>query len=150
MLSANSAWSCAPLWRLTSWKSGAWFEKQKTKPRPKRGARASRYGARTQSNMEHRNVKSSMISRIGYDVAEKLLDVTFRANRTYRYSAVPKEIADGLLAAKSHGIYFAENVRDKFKYVCLNPPPPKEPDQTKESKSIEKKKAAQGRKRQPI
>jgi len=106
--------------------------------------------------MEYRQVESSSVKVIGWDVASKTLEVTFTSGRTYRYDQVPSDVANGFLNAKSKGVYLAENIRDKYTYTCLNPPAPKEPKdaakpQEVQSKSVQRRKALQrGKKIQPI
>jgi hypothetical protein len=93
--------------------------------------------------MEYRNVKSSSLTRVGYDLAARTLEVTFTSGRIYQYDQVPKETADGLLNAKSKGQFLAESIVGKFTYRCLNPLPKKEkhgkPEKKKEESVCEPK-----------
>lgn len=57
---------------------------------------------------------SSNIASADYDAEAKVLTVTFKNGGTYKYSAVPQEIADGFAETNSPGKYFAANIRGKF------------------------------------
>ena len=61
-------------------------------------------------------VTSSQIAAIGYDPAARRLVVRFRGSgrrleAVYSYDGVPAEIAAGLVAAASPGIYFNRHIR---------------------------------------
>lgn len=60
--------------------------------------------------MEMVDVESSMISAVGYDAASEELEVVFNSGKTYRYTGVPQEVYDGLLAAESKGQYMRASV----------------------------------------
>jgi hypothetical protein len=64
--------------------------------------------------MDHTPVASSVIASIGYDAAEKTLEVTFHSGRTYQYLGVPAYTHQSLLAADSIGRYFNKRIRDKY------------------------------------
>jgi|SRR5271155_187610 len=106
--------------------------------------------------MEYKEVESSSVKRIGYDAPSQTLEVTFASARTYRYSGVPTEVANAFLNAKSKGLFVATDLRDKYPYACLNPnqlcsrraEARQSTEKTdgkpqEESKSVQKRKAAQ-------
>lgn len=64
--------------------------------------------------MEYREVQSSTVHTVGYDVGRQVLEVTFNSGATYQYTGVPKEVADEFLNAKSKGSYFAVNIRANY------------------------------------
>lgn len=64
--------------------------------------------------MIEQNVKSSMIKKVAYDDANKILTVTFTNGAMYKYDEVPSNIATRLIDADSVGSYFSENIRGKF------------------------------------
>ena len=66
--------------------------------------------------MEHKEVHSSSIKSIGYSAEEEVLEVTFTSMATYRYSGVPKEIANAFLNADSKGTFFGVKIRACFPY----------------------------------
>jgi len=70
--------------------------------------------------MERIEVKSSSIRTIGYDAKEQVLEVQFTSMATYRYSGVPKEIADAFLNAESKGTFFGVKIRACFPYERLH------------------------------
>ena len=64
--------------------------------------------------MRRRPVESSVVRAVGYDPAERTLEVEFHTDRVYRYFVVPQRVYDALLTAPSVGRYFNENVRDRY------------------------------------
>lgn len=64
--------------------------------------------------MEHKKVESSTIRVIGYDAEQQLMEITFNSSATYRYTGVPKEVADAFLAADSKGSHFAIFIRANY------------------------------------
>ena len=65
-------------------------------------------------------VDSSMITAVGYDSETHELEVQFTSGRTYRYTNVPREVYDGLLAADSKGQYMHANVIDCYPYYPVS------------------------------
>ncbi len=59
-------------------------------------------------------VDSSMITAVGYDSETQELDVEFTSGRTYRYTNVPREVYEALLAADSKGQYMRACVIDCY------------------------------------
>ena len=57
--------------------------------------------------------RSSFISEISYDEAEKVLRLTMKGG-TYDYKDVPKEKFDEILSAESVGKYFLANIKGKY------------------------------------
>lgn len=51
-------------------------------------------------------VSSSNLASIGYDENSRTLYVSFRNGRLYKYSGVPLQVYNGLMAASSKGQYF--------------------------------------------
>lgn len=49
-----------------------------------------------------------------------VLTLEFKSGATYNYRNVPANVYHGLMAAESHGIFFHENIRDKFKYLRVS------------------------------
>ena len=60
---------------------------------------------------------SSVIKRFEYRQEQLALDVDFITGRRYRYHEVPEAEADGLKAAFSKGVYFNQNIRDRYRYT---------------------------------
>jgi hypothetical protein len=62
------------------------------------------------------DVTSSAINRIRYQPKGRKLLVTFVSGKTYAYEGVPEQVYDAFLAAPSHGVFFNENIRDRYSY----------------------------------
>jgi KTSC domain len=69
----------------------------------------------TQIDMQ--TVKSSNISKVGYDSETKTLAIEFVDGTLYHYDDVKKDVYDDLLAAKSMGRYVHDNIKRRFKFV---------------------------------
>lgn len=67
--------------------------------------------------MERQYVSSSNIVSIGFDPDNMILEVEFLNGAVYQYYDVPQSIYDGLMAADSHGKYFAAYIK-KGGYRC--------------------------------
>lgn len=67
--------------------------------------------------MKMHGLKSSMLASYGYDAATKTLTVKFlKGGKTYHYSGVSPEIAEGLGKSTSPGGYLATHIRGKFQH----------------------------------
>jgi hypothetical protein len=64
--------------------------------------------------MLYQRVSSSCIAVVGYDLSDKTLAVRFHGGTEYRYTGVPLETYQALLAADSIGKYFNADVRDTY------------------------------------
>jgi len=62
--------------------------------------------------MELEEVVSSNITHIGYDRETKTLVIKFKKGNTYKYYPVEPKIHKALMAAESHGQYFATNIKN--------------------------------------
>ncbi len=56
--------------------------------------------------MNRTPVASSNIAAIGYDTANRILEIAFHNGSIYQYFNVPAHIYEGLMRASSHGQYF--------------------------------------------
>jgi hypothetical protein len=61
--------------------------------------------------MERQYVSSSNIASIGFDPDHMILEIEFLNGAVYQYYDVPQSIYDGLMAADSHGKYFAAYIK---------------------------------------
>ncbi len=59
---------------------------------------------------------SSVIRDFEYDPARYELTVNFVSGKVYVYSLVPAPVADAFAEAAAKGVYFNENVRDRFPF----------------------------------
>jgi hypothetical protein len=67
--------------------------------------------------MEWHQLSSSVITRVAYDETSHTLIIEFRSGTTYEYFDVPEKIYRELVDAASAGTYFAENIRDVYRYA---------------------------------
>jgi hypothetical protein len=61
--------------------------------------------------MDREEVSSSLLSSVGYDPADQLLEVELQDGKIYQYTDVSAETYQGLMAADSLGRYFNHHVR---------------------------------------
>jgi hypothetical protein len=61
-------------------------------------------------------VTSSNLASVGFDPFTNLLEIEFRSGRIYQYYHVPVSVHAGLMAADSHGTYFARYIRDRYRF----------------------------------
>ena len=61
-------------------------------------------------------IDSSNIAEAEYDPNEKLLQITFHSGPTYNYYDVDIRTVSSFLSAKSKGKFFADNIKNKFRY----------------------------------
>ena len=59
-------------------------------------------------------VDSDVIYSVKYDEPGQVLTVVLVGGDVFDYQGVPKEVYEGLLAAKSKGAFFNENIKPKF------------------------------------
>jgi hypothetical protein len=67
--------------------------------------------------MHRTSIQSKAILNIGYDPAERRLEIRFRDGRLYHYRDVPAEVHRQFLAAPSKGSYFNEVIRGGFAHA---------------------------------
>ena len=61
--------------------------------------------------MNRQSVESSNLASIGYDEANKILEVEFKHGGVYQYFDVPENVYEELMNASSHGQYFDSNIK---------------------------------------
>jgi hypothetical protein len=67
--------------------------------------------------MPRRPVRSSNIASVGYDAENSVLEVEFvNSGAVYQYFGVPQSVYEALMGARSHGGYFAANIKDTYRY----------------------------------
>lgn len=62
-------------------------------------------------------VNSSSLTAVGYEADTQTLTIEFRNGGTYEFYEVPESTHQELMAAGSHGEYFARNIRGKYRYA---------------------------------
>jgi hypothetical protein len=65
------------------------------------------------------HVESSSLQSVGYDAENETLEIEFRNGRVYQFYEVPGHVYEDLMAAGSHGKYFAQNIKNRFRYSRL-------------------------------
>jgi hypothetical protein len=70
--------------------------------------------------MQLTRMQSQMIYAAGYDVEREALEVVYFSG-VYRYTGVPREVYEGLLAAESKGRYMHAHVLRRYPYELLRP-----------------------------
>lgn len=70
--------------------------------------------------MQRAHVHSSNIESIGYDHLTTTLEIEFDDGGIYQYFNVPENTHRGLMVASSHGAYFHDYIKDRYKYKKTN------------------------------
>lgn len=61
-------------------------------------------------------IDSSNIYAIGYDAAERILEIQFRSGGVYRYYDVPQAVHREFMSSISKGRYFYNAIKGAFRY----------------------------------
>ena len=61
-------------------------------------------------------LKSSNLDGYDYNQSTKELEITFKNGTTYKYKDVDPTVIAGLLDAPSCGSYFAQNIKNSYKF----------------------------------
>ena len=61
-------------------------------------------------------VRSSNLASVGYSAFSATLEIEFHGGRIYEYFGVPESVHAGLMAAESHGKFFARHIRDRYRF----------------------------------
>jgi KTSC domain-containing protein len=61
-------------------------------------------------------VESEAIDEISYEPARSTMFVRFAHGGWYSYFSVPKKIHDAFVAAPSHGRFFHDHIRDRYRF----------------------------------
>ena len=70
--------------------------------------------------MDRINVDSKNISKIGYSVSQKILEITFWNGDVYEYYEVPIGIRAEMIASDSIGKFFHSRIKDNFAFKKIN------------------------------
>lgn len=70
-------------------------------------------------HMLRQPVTSSNLQAVGYDPTSGILEVEFKNGSIYRYTGVPSSVYQELMAAPSHGTYFAQYIRTRYPYTRI-------------------------------
>jgi citrate synthase len=66
--------------------------------------------------MVREKVESTSLASVGYDAETQVLEVEFHSGSIYQYLNVPVEVYNELMAAESHGSYFANFIRNNYQF----------------------------------
>lgn len=69
--------------------------------------------------MQRQAVSSSNIASIGYDSRSQTLEIEFRSGGLYEYYDVPEGVYSDFMAAGSHGTYFHDHIKEKYRFAKL-------------------------------
>lgn len=64
--------------------------------------------------MDMIRVASSAISAVGYDPSTMRMKIQFVQGDTYDFCGVPAHVFQGLLSARSKGVYYNDHIRDRY------------------------------------
>lgn len=70
---------------------------------------------RDRGDLHRIDVDSTALASVGYDVQRELLEIEFVSGEMYQYFEIPSEVQE-LMAADSHGQYFMQHIRGRYKY----------------------------------
>ncbi|HEV3275971.1 MAG TPA: KTSC domain-containing protein [Terriglobia bacterium] len=73
--------------------------------------------------MDRKEVDSSSISEIGYDVTTGTLEVAFNNGGVYRYLEVPDSLYQAFETCDSKGRFFNQNIRNVYRCVRVEQAP---------------------------
>jgi hypothetical protein len=67
--------------------------------------------------MKREAVESTTMRSVGYEPANKVLEIEFESGVVYQYFEVPRKVVEGLLSAESKGRYFNREIREDYECV---------------------------------
>ena len=72
--------------------------------------------------MNRAKVSSSNLVSVGYDSAEKMLEIECHGGGVYQYSDVPEAVHLSLMASQSFSIgkYFHKKIRGQYEHRMIN------------------------------
>jgi hypothetical protein len=65
--------------------------------------------------LERLPVKSCILRSVGYDAAQKNMEIEFCSGLVFQYSGVPSKVYADLMSSGAVGKYFSEKVRSRFR-----------------------------------
>jgi KTSC domain-containing protein len=71
--------------------------------------------------MKRTSVDSSMMASVGYNAAQRVLEIEFQTGDTYQYFDVPLAVYRSLLAAPSKGRFSHANLHGVYSHEPLAP-----------------------------
>ncbi|MFE4654366.1 KTSC domain-containing protein [Streptomyces sp. NPDC056707] len=68
----------------------------------------------------HEPVRSSNVRSVGYNQAERALEVAFHSGGLYRYEDVPADVHAALMASSSKGGFLARFIKGRYRYRSVS------------------------------
>ncbi len=69
--------------------------------------------------MHRTKVDSSNLDSVGYDSDNDILEIQFKSSGIYHFFGVPFQRYQELMSASSHGRYFNQHIKNKYRYKRL-------------------------------
>jgi hypothetical protein len=69
--------------------------------------------------MQRQGVQSSNIKEIGHDQATLTLEIEFLNGSIYQFFDVPRPVYEQFMQAPSHGQFFSQQIKGKFRHAKL-------------------------------
>lgn len=73
-------------------------------------------GEDSDGSIPRTDVDSIALDSVGYDPDRSILELEFERGHVYRYYDVPDSVNRGMMAAPSHGHYFNQHIKGKYRY----------------------------------
>lgn len=70
--------------------------------------------------MLRQSVDSTDLKEVGYDGSIQTLEIEFNSGGVYDYFDVPQNEYLSLMNASSHGKYFAQNIKSRYKFSKIS------------------------------
>lgn len=72
--------------------------------------------ADSKSEIKRIPIASSNIAAVGYDKEAHILEIEFHHGAIYQYVDVPEKVYEELMSSPSHGAYFMNEIKSKFRF----------------------------------
>jgi hypothetical protein len=70
--------------------------------------------------MQRQYIDSPEITSAGYDVETSVMEIAFTNGTVFQYLDVPAEIYEGLMRSATPGKFFAQSIKNKFKFFQID------------------------------
>jgi hypothetical protein len=69
--------------------------------------------------MNREYIGSEDVSSAGYDPETMVMEIEFHNGTVFQYLEVPAEIFEGLISSVNPGKFFAQSIKNKFKFFQI-------------------------------
>ena len=69
--------------------------------------------------MQHKSLSAAEGVSAGYEMTARILEITFPANKRFRYVGVPVRVYTAMMQARRPLDYFHKHIRDRYQYQRL-------------------------------